>query len=210
MPRKPLDYTVKRYNQVARIYRFAEPLYLIFPQARRKATTALALKRGDTVLEIGVGTGRNLEYLLDAVGPTGSVIGVDAAAGMLAEARKLIERNGWANVCLVEQNAETLDLHAEVDAVLFSLSYSAITNPRPALERAWALLRPGGRVVVMDAGLTATRLRPLLTPFMGPLLKLGPGDPYSRPWDDLGDYGEVTIERFMMSIYYTCHVEKAP
>jgi len=43
---------------------------------------------------------------------------------------------------------------------------------------------------------------------MGPLLKLGPGDPYSRPWDDLIHYGEVHIEHFMMSIYYTCHVEK--
>ena len=88
--------TPARYDRLARFYSTLEPLYLIFPPARRRAVSALGLKAGDTVLEIGAGTGRNFPYLVEAVGPSGTVIGVDASQGMLAEARKLIERRGWS------------------------------------------------------------------------------------------------------------------
>ncbi|MGH3430765.1 MAG: methyltransferase domain-containing protein [Mycobacteriales bacterium] len=43
--------------------------------------------------------------MVEAVGPSGTVIGFDASPGMLAEARKLIERNGWSNVELLQQDA---------------------------------------------------------------------------------------------------------
>src|SRR6185437_13553136 len=61
--RRPLSEIVKGYDRVARLYSTLEPLYLIFPPTRRKAVATLKLKAGDTVLEIGAGTGRNLPYL---------------------------------------------------------------------------------------------------------------------------------------------------
>jgi SAM-dependent methyltransferase len=91
--RRSQSANTKRYDRIARTYSVLEPLYLIFPPARRRAVAALGLKAGDTVLEMGAGTGRNFPYLVEAVGPSGTVIGVDASPGMLAEARKLIERN---------------------------------------------------------------------------------------------------------------------
>jgi cytochrome P450 len=94
--RRPLGEIVKGYDRVARLYSALEPLYLIFPSARRKAIAALNVKAGDVGLEIGAGTGRNLPYLVDAVGPTGAVIAVDASEGMLAEAGKLVKRHGWS------------------------------------------------------------------------------------------------------------------
>jgi len=112
------------------------------------------------VLEIGAGTGRNFPYLVDAVGPSGTIIGVDASKGMLAEARKLIERRGWSNVQLLHQDATKLQIDRDVDRVLFSLSYSALPEPRPALARGWERLRRGGRIVVMDMGLTPKPLAP--------------------------------------------------
>jgi ubiquinone/menaquinone biosynthesis C-methylase UbiE len=198
----------RQYDRVARFYSTLEPLYLIFPRARRRAVAALGLKPGDTVLEIGAGTGRNFPYLVDAVGPSGTVIGVDASEGMLAEARKLIERRGWQNVQLLHQDATQLQLGGEVDGVLFSLSYSALPEPRPALAQAWERLRPGARVVVMDMGLTRSRWHRLLHPIARLLVKLGPGDPYSDPWTDLAAHGPVETERFLADFYYVSFVTK--
>jgi len=204
---RQLDEITGQYDRVARFYTVFEPLYLIFPVARRRAVAALGLKPGDTVLEVGAGTGRNFPYLVKAVGPSGRVIGVDASEGMLREAHKLVERRGWSNVSLLQQDAAQLQLDQDVDAVLFSLSYSAMPEPQRSLASAWERLRPGARLAVMDAGLTETRFRPLLDPIARLLIRLGPGNPYSRPWDDMAQYGRVTIERFMW-IYYVCTVTK--
>ncbi len=206
--RRPLGEIVKGYDRIAPLYSILEPLYLIFPPARRKAVAALNLKAGDTVLEIGAGSGRNLPHLVDAVGPNGIVVAVDASEGMLAEAHKLTERHGWSNVQLLRQDAAQLQLGGDVDAVLFSLSYSVIPEPGPTLARAWKLLRPSARLVVMDMGLTDPRHRRALGLIARLLEKLAPGDPYSRPWDDLANYGSVATEHFLLGLYYLCTVQK--
>ena len=198
----------RRYDRVAPLYSTLEPLYLIFPPARRRAVAALGLKPGDVVLEVGAGTGRNFPYLVEAVGPSGAVIAVDASEGMLAEAAKLVERHGWSNVELLRQDATQLQVDRDLDGVLFSLSYSVLPEPRPALARAWERLRPSGRVVVMDMGLTESRFRRLLDPIGRLLVKLAPGDAYSDPWADLSAYGQVKTKRFLLGLFYVCSVTK--
>ncbi len=206
--RRSQSANTRRYDRIARFYSTLEPLYLIFPPARRRAVAALGLKAGDTVLEIGAGTGRNFPYLVEAVGPTGTVIGVDASPGMLAEARKLIERRGWSNVRLLHQDATQLDVDRDVDGALFSLSYSAMPDPRPALARAWERLRPSSRVVVMDMGLTQGGPYRLLAPIGRLLVRFAPGDAYSDPWSDLAKYGSVDTERFLAGFFYVSTVAK--
>lgn len=198
----------RRYDRIARTYSTLEPLYLVFPPARRRAVAALGLKPGDTVLEIGAGTGRNFPYLLEAVGPSGTIIAVDTSPGMLAEARELVERHGWSNVTLLQQDATQLELEHEVDGVLFSLSYSAMPEPRLALARAWERMRPSSRVVVMDAGLTQGGLWRLLAPIARLLVKYAPGDAYSDPWSDLANYGRVETKRFLLGFFYVSSVVK--
>lgn len=197
------------YDRVAPYYRALSPLWLITPGARKRGVDALGLKPGDRVLEVGVGTGRNLPYLLDAIGTGGEVVGVDLSAGMLAEARKLIARRGWSNVRLIEGNAATVQVEGEFDAVLFALAYSAIPpeSRKAAATHAWEHLRPGGRLTIMDLGLSRTPLRPLLAPVAKVLDKLGPGDAYSRPWDDLAPLGTVTTDRFH-HLFYVCTLTK--
>ncbi len=206
--RKSQSANTRRYDRIARFYSTLEPLYLIFPPARRRAVAALGLKAGDTVLEIGAGTGRNFPYLVEAVGPNGTVIGVDASQGMLAEAGKLIERRGWSNVQLLQQDAALLDIDRDLDAVFFSLSYSVMPEPRPALARAWERLRPSSRLVVLDMGLTQGGLYRLLAPIGRLLVKFAPGDAYSDPWSDLGSYGPVETKRFLLGFFYVSTVTK--
>jgi ubiquinone/menaquinone biosynthesis C-methylase UbiE len=206
--RRSQSANTRRYDRIARTYSVLEPLYLIFPPARRRAVAALGLSPGDTVLEMGAGTGRNFPYLVEAVGPSGTVIGVDASPGMLAEARKLIERNGWSNVELLEQDATQLEVDRDVDGMLFSLSYSAMPEPRPALARAWERLRPSSRVVVMDMGLTQGGPYRLLDPIARLLVKYAPGDAYSDPWSELAKYGRVETTCFLLGFFYVSVVTK--
>jgi len=201
------DAITTQYDRVAPFYRALSPLFLINPLARRRGVAALGLRPGDTVLEVAVGTGRNLSYLVDAVGPTGTVIGVDLSAGMLREAAKLVERRGWRNVELIEGDATKLDLDRALDAIFFSLAWSVIPAPVTALSRIWDRLCPGGRVAVMEISLAETYLRPVLAPIGRQLNKLGPGRPDARPWDDLAPFGEVVTTRFL-HLFYVCSVEK--
>jgi len=198
-----------RYDRLARWYRFAGPLILLAPGFRRKAVERLGLKHGDTVLEVGCGTGRNLALLREAVGTDGVVIGVDASGGMLAQARQLVRRHGWKNVRLIQRDAAGLDLEDQVDAVFFSLSYSVLHDRATVLQKAWEALRPGGRLVVMDAGLPANRLGRVLGPIAEVIATAFPGDPYSQPWEDLKVISDtVDTERFQMGIYFICKISK--
>jgi ubiquinone/menaquinone biosynthesis C-methylase UbiE len=207
--RQPLSRVASRYDRLARWYRFAGPLILLAPGFRRKAVKRLGLRGGETVLEIGCGTGRNLALLREAVGAAGGVIGVDASGGMLAQARELATRRGWRNVRLIQQDAAELDLQDQVDAVFFSLSYSVLPDRKPVLLKAWETLRPGGRLVIMDAGLPASRLGRLLAPIGEKIATALPGDPYSRPWEDLKAISDtVDTERFQLGIYFICTVRK--
>ena len=199
-----------QYDRVAPWYRALSPFFLINPWLRRRAVAAMGLRPGDAVLEIGVGSGRNLPYLLDAVGPSGGVVGVDLSPGMLAEARKVVDRRGAANVTLIAADASTVELDRDFDAALFSLSYSVIPEAvRPqALARAWDRLRPGGRLVILDGGLARTRLRRPLEPIARLLTKLGPGDPDTDPRPELARLAPVKSERALLDIYFVYTVSK--
>ena len=71
------------------------------------------------------------------------MIGVDASDGMLAQARQLVRRHGWKNVRLIHQDAAELALEDQVDAVFFSLSYSALPDRKPVLLKAGKHCVPG-------------------------------------------------------------------
>jgi ubiquinone/menaquinone biosynthesis C-methylase UbiE len=201
-PRLTLAEITRRYDRIAPYYRFVEPLFGMHAGVRRRAVAALDLRPGDRVLEVGCGTGRNFPYLAEAIGSRGHLVGVDASAGMLAEARSLIRRHGWVNIQLLEADGSTVELRDRFDAVLFSLSYSVLPEPVPAAETAWDRLRPGGRLVLMDLGLRRNWLGRLLAPVAGLLFRLAPGDPDSRPWDDLAHLGPSRTERFFFGLFY--------
>jgi SAM-dependent methyltransferase len=112
-------------------------------------------------------------------------------------------------VRLIQQDAAEFDLQDRVDAVFFSLSYSVLPDREPVLSKAWEAVRPGGRLVIMDAGLPASRLGRLLAPIGEKIATAFPGDPYSRPWEDLRVLSEtITTERFQLDIYFICTVVK--
>ncbi len=208
--RPPLHQVMRRYTQLARWYRFAE-FSILFPHGMRKrAVRKLELSHGHTALEIGCGTGRNLPLLCRAVGQEGQVIGVDVSRGMLARAEHWVKRHDRKNVRLLLHDAAYFNLKWQPDAILFSLSYSALPERELALDRAWQALKPGGTLVIMDAGLPPTRLGTLLRPVGEMLATAFPGDPYSRPWEDMaGLAATVQTEWFRRHLYFICWARKA-
>jgi ubiquinone/menaquinone biosynthesis C-methylase UbiE len=209
--RQPLETVVARYGQYARWYRYLEWTILLAPGFRGRAVERLQLEPGQRVLEMGCGTGRNLNLLRDAVGADGEVIGVDATPAMLAEAEKLIARRRWSNVSLIHTDASRLTLERPVDVVYFSLSYSVIPDRDGALDSAWACLRPEGLLAVMDAGIPDSRVGRILGRPAEIVATLFPGDPYSRPWEDLRRLSStVTTQRFQLGLYFLCTVRKHP
>jgi len=147
---------------------------------RRRAVDALALAPGDTVIEMGCGTGANLPYLREAVGPEGAVIGVDLAGGALGRARSRIDRAGWENVALVCGDATRPALR-KADALLATFVVGMFDDPGSVLDRWCGLLGPGGRIALLNARRsTHPAAAPLNLAFRGVVRLAAPGKRLSR------------------------------
>lgn len=118
---------------------------------RARAADALALEAGDTVLEMGCGTGANFPHLRERVGPAGRVVGVDLTPGMLGVARDRVERAGWGNVAVLAGDATRSPVCEPPDAVVATFLVGMLEDPAAAVERWCDHLRPGGRLVLLNA-----------------------------------------------------------
>ena len=172
-----------RYGPAARFYDVLSGERWVYRAGRVRAIELLRLSAGDRVLDIGCGTGLNFPPVMVAVGPTGSVLGVDASQAMLAGAHRRIARNGWTSVRLLEADAATVDLGGEApfDAVLVTYALSIMGDWTVAFDRAVAHLRPGGRVAVVDLALPTGWGR-LFWPLARFACWTGGADPYRAPW----------------------------
>ncbi|MDJ0754548.1 MAG: methyltransferase domain-containing protein [Ardenticatenaceae bacterium] len=117
---------------------------------RRQAVGQLNLKPGDTIVDIGCGTGLNFPMIYEAVGSQGTIIGVDLSEAMLAEARQMALANGWENVQLVCADATQFEFPPQVDAVISAFTLILVPGAERVIARAVESLVPGGRLVILD------------------------------------------------------------
>ena len=115
---------------------------------RRELIERLDPPPGARVVELGGGTGRNLLFFGKRLAGLGSVELVDLCPALLDQART--RTAGMANVRVMEADAVTYRSNAPVDCVYFSYSLTMIPDWRGALANALAMLRPGGRLGVVD------------------------------------------------------------
>lgn len=157
-------------SSVQSFYKFHAYIYDLTRWAilhgRRGAAHQMGLRRSSKVLEIGCGTGLNFRFVQEHLDLERSrLVGVDFSADMLAQAEKRVRRQGWKNVELIEADAAQLALDETFDSVLCAYSITMIPDWQGSLERAWAHVAPGGRLVVLDFS-TFDRWGP-----MGPVMR---------------------------------------
>ena len=121
---------------------------------RERAFSRLDLSDGETVLEIGCGPGVNFEHLRDAVGPTGTVVGLDFSSEMVQQAAQRVHEHGWSNVHVIRADGIQAGLVPDTfDAVIAPLALSAMPDVHGALESIHKALQPAGRLVVLELDL---------------------------------------------------------
>jgi SAM-dependent methyltransferase len=120
-------------------------------EQRRVLLDLLAPNAGDAVLDIGAGPGFLACELAEAVGPTGRVHGVDPSEAMLSLARSRDRPPHAAPVTFGVGDANALPFpDASFDIVTSTQVYEYVEDIAGALAEARRVLRPGGRLLVLD------------------------------------------------------------
>jgi SAM-dependent methyltransferase len=184
MPRtNPAGLSVNAYGRDAARYDERTARFEVY---RRRAIDALPLIPGDVVMDVGCGTGLCFEGLIDRVGPTGTVVGVEPAPPMRELAAERIAAQGWSNVVLVGSPVESAELPT-VDHALFCAVHDVLQSA-PAVDNVLAHVREGGGVaatggkwappwaLAVNAGVMALHA-PFVRNFAG----------FDRPWGLLAE-----------------------
>ncbi|RJL31034.1 methyltransferase domain-containing protein [Bailinhaonella thermotolerans] len=129
-------------------------------QEYRLARELLAVRPGDTVLDVACGPGNFTRELARAAGPDGLVVGLDASPPMLERA---VAGTSARNVAYVRGDAVELPFSPRTfDAVCCFLALNMFDEPFRALDRMAGVLAPGGRIAIMTS--CARGPEPLHTP----------------------------------------------
>lgn len=110
------------------------------------AFAALELEGGETVLDVGCGTGQTLLELRERVGPTGRVIGLDISPPMLELARARVTSRGYENVECLLGDASEVRPASKVDAIFSRFGVMFFEDSVKAFRNLLGSLRPHGRI----------------------------------------------------------------
>jgi demethylmenaquinone methyltransferase/2-methoxy-6-polyprenyl-1,4-benzoquinol methylase len=123
---------------------------------RRAAVRASGLGPGDSAIDVACGTGKLSVALAERVGPSGRVVGVDLAPGMIAEARRAA--GDLVQLEFRVGNALGLPFEADrFDAAAIAFGLRNLVDFEAGLRELTRVVRPGGRVVCLELSVPRPR-----------------------------------------------------
>lgn len=153
------EHTRSRYNTAAPVYDWMEwPIERWLYRSWREALWVDV--EGPEVLEIGVGTGKNIPYYPEGV----HVTAIDLSPGMLRRVRHVARRHSEKRVMLLEMDAQALDLPDDTfDDVVATFVFCSVPGLVQGLREAFRVTKPGGRLHLLEhMRATAPRLARLM------------------------------------------------
>jgi len=179
---------LEQYRRRAQFYdlqlALAEPI-------RRRAIERLGLQGGETVLDVGCGTGLSFELLEQRVGREGKIIGIEQSSDMIDQARARADRNRFENVTLITSPVEDAEIPIVADAALFHFTHDILRTPA-AVANVIQHLKPGARVVA--SGLKWARAWELPTNLMvlqAALFSVTSLEGLAEPWSNLARWARI-------------------
>jgi phosphatidylethanolamine/phosphatidyl-N-methylethanolamine N-methyltransferase len=167
---RALSVTAVENDFVARVYENLAWVYdLTFGPAlhpgRVDAIRRMAIKPGDRVLEVGVGTGINAAlYPAEC-----SVTGIDFSSSMLEKAHDRIARKGVRNVRLLQMDAQNMKFADDsFDIVYAPYVISVVPDPVAVTREMHRVCRPGGKIIILNHFRSKSRLGSWLETIIAP------------------------------------------
>ncbi len=133
-------------SQYRRRASFYDMELAVFEPVRRRAIAQLELQPGQTVLDVGCGTGLSFEPIESAIGPEGHLVGIEQSPDMLERARSRVGSAGWRNVTLICAPVEEAQIAHAADAALLLFTHDVLRRPE-AVDVVIGHLKPGARLV---------------------------------------------------------------
>jgi len=158
-------------RQVERAYELLAPVYdfifdWIFAPGRTAAIEQLSLQRGDSVLEVGIGTGLNLPLYPAACRLTG----IDLSQEMLDKAVERVQTLAMPNIILKVMDATSMSFgDNEFDKVVATYTISAVPDPVAVLREMRRVVKPGGILVILNHFRSDRRLMGYLEDMVAPV-----------------------------------------
>jgi len=173
------------YDRVATILSLGQD-----PRWRRAAVDAIDARPTDRVLDVATGTGMVARALHNRYGC--AVVGLDQSADMLSVART----QDGVYESIVEGRAEKLPFpDAAFDNLTFTYLLRYVDNPAATMRELARVVKPGGRVAMVEFGLPGGVWRPVGWLYTHIGLALG-GRVFSAKWSAVGSFLGPSIERF--------------
>jgi len=156
----------KKYNRNAIVYDLIEfPVEkVLYSKWRKKYFSNLIGK----VLDVGIGTGKNIDYYNNEA----EVTGIDFSKKMLEKVKRKLKKSGRKNISLKLMDVENLKFRDNsFDYVITSSVFCSVPNPIEGLKEIKRVLKPNGKLIMVEHVLSKNKIIAFFENLFNPMVK---------------------------------------